>query len=176
MTGTGSTGSVLLRVISAMITPAILILATGSLVASTLSRLSRTGDRARALLDRLVELRAAGDSVQAQLYARWLLTYRRRSGLTERALTCFYTAIFLFVASSLAIALDEFTKDRLPWLSLVLVLGGSMLLFAGVAALVLETNMATGQLRHEIDAAFVGGDLNVEAKNGESPHIVRASS
>ena len=143
-----------LRVISAMITPAILILATGSLVTSTMTRLNRAGDRARAIMQQLVTERDTADAAHIRLYSGWLLNYRRRSALTERALTAFYLAIFLFVGGSLAIAIDDLLRDTIPWLSLILVLCGALFLFAGTLALVIETQLATGQIRSEIEATM----------------------
>jgi hypothetical protein len=146
-----SASSPFLAVISAMITPAILILATGSLVSSTLIRVGRIVDRARILMDQVADFRRAGDGTRAAITAGWLLQYRRRAALVERALTLYYSAIGVFVAGSLAITIDDFTRDAIPWLSLFLVVIGAMFLFAGTLALVIETNMATGGLRREID-------------------------
>jgi len=144
----------LLSIISAMITPAILILATGSLVASTLTRLGRIVDRARSLLRDIREFRITGDTLNAALSEDWLKSYDRRAAFAERALTIYYIAIFLFVAASLAIAIDDITRGYVPWLALVLTVSGAFCLFAGTAALVLETNIATGQIRLEIDATL----------------------
>lgn len=168
-----STQSAFLRIISAMITPAILILATGSLVVSTMTRLNRAGDRARALL---VEYRAARDVGDERIddYTGWLLNYRRRSGLTERALTLYYMAIFLFVGSSLAIAVDNLLQDTIPWLSLVLVVIGALFLFSGTAALVVETQLATGQIRHEIEATL--GETIEQMQSDLSRRAARAKS
>lgn len=168
-------GSIFLRIISAMITPAILILATGSLVASTITRLNRAGDRGRALLVEVIELRRKGDDAQVGLHTLWLINYRRRSAIIERALTLFYVAIFLFIGASLGIAIDDLLKNVVPWLSLVLVLGGAVLLFAGTAGLVIETRYATGQLRSEIEATM-GESLEEMERNERSPRIARASS
>jgi hypothetical protein len=143
--------STLLGIVSAMITPAILILAAGSLVNSTLTRMNRITDRARALLERIIELREAGDDVSAETNTRWLRNYQRRSSLTERALGSYYLAIFLFIAASLAIAIDTFTRDKIPWVALSLVLTGATALFTGTAALVIEANVAAGTLRDEIE-------------------------
>lgn len=140
-----------LGVISAMITPAILILGTGSLVASTLTRLSRVVDRARVLLDDIVAARAAGEEPALRTYLRWLRLYRRRSFFAERALTMYYVAIFLFVMASLTIAVEDVTRVAIPWFSLALVLLGACVLCVGTAFLVIETNMAAGMLRAEID-------------------------
>ncbi|MGH7755308.1 MAG: DUF2721 domain-containing protein [Vulcanimicrobiaceae bacterium] len=148
-------GTSFLRIISAMITPAILILAAGSLVSSTLTRLARVVDRARALLDRIEAHEDVGDAKRAALLRGWLAAYLRRSGFAERALTLYYVAIGLFVAASLAITIDDLTQGEVPWLSLALVVLGATVLFAGTAMLVVETNLATGQLRSEIEA--IGG-------------------
>lgn len=162
--GTGShTGSSFLAIISASLTPAILILATGSLVTSTLTRLNRITDRARDLIEGLEGAREHGDEARVQIDILWLRTYLRRSNLAERALTFYYTAIGFFVASSLAITVDDLTRDAVPWLSLVLVVGGALLLFAGTASLVVEANVATGALRAEIEASFGSSALEPEA-------------
>jgi len=147
------TGPSYLAIISASLTPAILILATGSLVTSTLTRLNRITDRARDLIDAIADARKAGDEERITLGVLWLRTYLRRSTLAERALTFYYTAIGMFVASSLAITIDDLTHDSVPWLSLVLVVGGALLLFAGTASLVIEANIATGTLRAEIESS-----------------------
>jgi len=144
-------GSSFLNIISASLTPAILILATGSLVTSTLSRIARIVDRARILIERVESQCAAGDAEGAAQDRAWLAMYARRGALAERALTLYYTAIGLFVAACLAIMIDSLTNDIVPWLSLVLVVLGSIFLFIGTAALVIETNLATGILHAEID-------------------------
>ncbi len=144
----------LLSIISAMITPAILILATGSLVASTLTRLGRIVDRARSLLRDIREFRLTGDTIDEGLSVEWLKSYNRRAAFAERALTIYYVAIFLFVAASLAIAIDDITRGYVPWLALALTVIGAFCLFAGTAALVFETNIATGQIRLEIEATL----------------------
>jgi len=149
----GASGSSFLAIISASLTPAILILATGSLVASTLLRLTRITDRAREIMDVMEVSREKGDDEKVRIDVVWLRTYLRRSSLAERALTFFYSAIGLFVASSLAITVDNLTHDSVPWLSLVLVTFGALFLFAGTASLVIEANVATGTLRAEIEAS-----------------------
>ena len=146
-------GSSFLNIISASLTPAILILATGSLVNSTLTRLARIVDRARILIEQVGVLRQAGDEEGVRQTALWLQMYARRSALAERALTLYYGAIGLFVAACLAIMIDSLTHDAVPWLSLLLVVVGAICLFIGTATLVIETNMATGLLREEIDRA-----------------------
>ena len=145
-------GTGFLNVIAASLTPAILILAAGSLVSSTLARISRIVDRARFLIARICEARGRGDAVTVDAETVMLRIYQRRSALVARALILFYAAIGLFVASSLAIATDGLTKNALPWLSLALVILGTILIFTGTLALVIEANIASNVLESEIQS------------------------
>ena len=146
-----------LSIISAMITPAILILASGSLVTSTLARLARVVDRARVIIERRNAVRAAGDARAGALYSDLLDFYRRRAGMVERALSGFYAAIGFFVATSLTIALDNFMQNVVPWLAVALTIGGVLLLFAGTLALTIETSMGAGALYREITMSEENG-------------------
>lgn len=145
-----------LAIISAMITPAILILASGSLVSSTLTRVGRVFDRARVIMDRMEECVRNGDPEGADIYNELLRDYRVRAALAERALTIYYAAIGFFVMSSLAIGLDNFIHDRVPWLATALTVLGAILVLLGTLALFLETNFAAGLLRREIEIAQRG--------------------
>lgn len=140
-----------LTIISAMITPAILILASGNLVASTLTRLGRIVDRARALGDHLAAHgQAMGGSASAEL-VDILRNYRRRSIFVARALSAYYAAIGFFIVTSLTIALDNVVQTLVPWLAVVLTVIGVLLLLLGTLALVIETNLASGMLGRELD-------------------------
>jgi hypothetical protein len=139
-----------ISIISAMITPAILLLASGNLVTSTLTRIARVFDRAREIIDRAHAARGANDAAATELLESMLRSYLRRTALLERALSAYYLAIGLFVTASLAIAFDNIIGHALPWLSIALVIGGAILLLLGSLAIFLETNLAAGILRHEI--------------------------
>jgi hypothetical protein len=153
----GLGGGSLFGIVSAMITPAILILATGSLVASTLTRLARVVDRARTLIERVEVERARGDEAAARRTLVQLAGYKRRSMLVDRALRFFYWAIGLFIASSLAIAIDKALRDAIAWAVVALVILGAMALLLGAASLILETGLAAGVLRSEIEEIEAGG-------------------
>jgi len=140
-----------LAIISAMITPAILILASGNLVSSTLTRLGRIVDRARALGDHLA---AHGNAMTVSASAELteiLRNYRRRSIFVARALSAYYAAIGFFIVTSLTIALDNFMQSLVPWLAVALTVVGVLLLLLGTLALVIETNLASGMLGRELD-------------------------
>ena len=148
-----------LPIISEMITPAILILAAGSLVTSTLTRLARIVDRTRVLIESVAASRKRHDLVTAQEAIAWFPLYQRRITLAERALTMFHTAIGMFVASSLAITMDHFMPDTLPWLSIALVVLGVGFLLVGTIALVIETHISAGSLRREVEIGITRGEL-----------------
>src|ERR1700704_6069500 len=97
------------ELLSAMITPAVLISASGTLILSTSTRLARVVDRVREL-GRLSEaLFTASGAPCAEL--RWqgrdqqLAMQTSRGRLLQRALTCFYVALGIFVATAIALAL-----------------------------------------------------------------------
>jgi hypothetical protein len=140
-----------LPVISAMITPAMLILAAGSLVNSTLMRLARIVDRTRVLIDTVAACRARNDCVEVETALSWFPLYQRRVFLVERALTLFHTAIGMFVACSLSITIDHFIPNAPPLPTILLVVTGAILLLIGTVTLVVETHVAAGSLRREIE-------------------------
>jgi Protein of unknown function (DUF2721) len=143
-----------LGVIASMITPAFLILAAANLVGSTLARLTRTVDSARATMERKRKLVQAGDSEGAAEENQMLARYRTRAILVEAALACFYSAIGLFVATSLAIAIAESTHHAQAYLPVWLTIAGAFLLFAGSMLLLAEATIATRMLQTEIADAL----------------------
>src|SRR5260370_15459017 len=92
--------------ITAMITRALLILASGSLVATVMVRLARVGDRVR----RLAELRDAPRDADE------IRRHERRALLAERAVSLYFFAVLCFVIAGFAIAIDHAAGDRLAWL------------------------------------------------------------
>jgi hypothetical protein len=140
-----------LGVISSLVAPALLILAVASLVGSTLSRIARIGDRARKIMATLETFRAAQNNEGIRFCRGLLVLYRHRSRLAELALSAYYLSIGLLVAGSLAIALDRFLRGPLPWLASTITVAGALVLLLGTLLLFLETRMAAGALRNEID-------------------------
>ena len=140
-----------LSIISTMITPAVLILAAGSLVTSTFSRLVRISDRARALMAAVDDARASGFEPGVALYTQLLREYRRRSVLVEDALSAYYLSIGVLVMASLAIAIDRLTGNRFTWIPVTLTVLGAVVLFWGTFRLLQETRISAGSLRKEID-------------------------
>jgi hypothetical protein len=86
--------------LTAMVTPALLISATGSLVLSTSTRLGRVVDRVRQLEERLSDLIYAEDKESVPLYDKrvevivdLLDKVTSRSRILQRALQAFYYGV-----------------------------------------------------------------------------------
>lgn len=147
-------------VLSAMITPAVLISACGSLAISTSNRLSRTIDRTRRLSEQFASL--AGEAAETETERRELLFQllgrsTRRSTLLQRAMTRIYLAISVFVATSVAIGIVAVTDDRFAWIPITLGLVGAGLLFHASVLLIAESRIALGAIRLEMDFTWRTG-------------------
>ena len=136
-----------LAVLSAMITPAVLISACGTLILSTSNRLGRATDRVRRFADRLRALgTTAPDDGDAILERQMILTLLpiaiRRARLIHRGLTAFYLAVGLFVLTSLVIGssgIAAWDSGALPiWLGII----GAAILCYGAALLTLEARLS----------------------------------
>jgi hypothetical protein len=130
--------------ISAMITPALLILASGSLIATALVRLARVVDRVRKLAE------AGTATPQAALHR-----HQRRALLAERALQSFFFAVVCFVVAGIAIGIDHLAADRLTWLPVIITLLGMCLIVAGSAAMLSECKLATAEIQSEIEVLAI---------------------
>ncbi len=136
-----------LAVLSAMITPAVLISACGTLILSTSNRLGRATDRVRRFADRLRALgTATPDDEDATLERQMILALlpvaMRRARLIHRGLTVFYLAVGVFVLTSLVIGgsgIAGWDSGALPiWLGIV----GAAILCYGAALLTLEARLS----------------------------------
>jgi hypothetical protein len=143
-----------LGIIASMITPAFLILSAANLIGSTLTRLARIVDQARAVIERKRALIPAADATGIRHLNLRLKRYARRATFIQVALASFYSAIGLFVATSLDIAITDATGHKLTYLPAWLSVGGAMLLFVGSMLLLAETTLATSMLRREISDAL----------------------
>ena len=143
--------------LTAMITPSLLISATGSLVLSTSTRLGRVVDRVRALEVRLGELIYAEDKDNVPLYEKrvevivdLLDKVTSRSRILQRAMAAFYYGLGFFILTSVTIAIAGlFNIYR--WLPIPVGIVGIMFLFYGSLLMLRETWMATATIRIEMD-------------------------
>ena len=152
-----------LAVLTAMITPAVLISASGTMILSTSTRLGRVIDRVRILSNHMRAL--AGDDVaiefleeeRAMLFDQ-LDKLTSRSRLLQRALTVFYLAVGVFVATSVAIGAVAFFYERGmaktgrgAWVPVIMGLVGAMFLFYGSMLLIFEARLALRATHSEMD-------------------------
>lgn len=137
-------------IISAMITPAILIMATGNFIASTLMLHGRVVDRARLLMERKAEYKKSGDTDTVAFISEVMHVIRLRLALTQYALAALYVATGCFVATSLAIALEEVLHAP-DWLASGLTVAGAVTLLVGSLFTLVDTFLSTRITRRELD-------------------------
>lgn len=165
-----------LAVLTAMITPAVLISACGALIFSTSSRLGRVVDRVRALSEKFETLakHPEADDMAAdrrQLVFEQLDRQTSRSRLIQRAMVAFYTALGIFVATSVAIAVIAAVARSFTWIAVVLGVVGGMFMLYGSVLLVIESRMAMSAIASEMDFVwkvskrYAAGELD-EARGG----------
>lgn len=138
------------EVLAAMITPALLISASGTLVLSTSNRTSRVVDRVRVLARDAEQLQSASTSLEdvRQLQAKRSLIASQMAALAERALilrsalAAFYLAIGLLVATSIVVGVLTWLSWQMTWLVIALALLGACALLWGSVLLVREGRQA----------------------------------
>lgn len=149
-----------LSVLTSMITPAVLISACGALILSTSIRLGRTVDRVRMLSSGFEEMTRKGSGDDALFEERLDLTFSQLDWLTsrarylQRAMTAFYLALGLFVATSVAIGFVGTTGalgHAYDWVPVVFGMVGAGLLFMGTLLLGFETTLALRSIHAEMD-------------------------
>lgn len=143
--------------LTAMVTPALLMSATGSLVLSTSTRLGRVIDRVRYLEERLSELIYLDDKNDIPLYDKrvevivdLLDKVTSRSRLLQKAMEWFYYGLGMFVLTSVTIAIAAFFNSY-RWVPIPIGVIGIMFLFWGTILMVKETRMATATVNAEMD-------------------------
>ena len=145
-----------LAVLTAMITPAVLISACGALIFSTSSRLGRVIDRVRILSDRFQEVVAHPEKDEMAEERRLLIFTQldrqtSRARLIQRAMVAFYSALGVFVATSVAIAVISALARNFTWIAVVLGLIGGLFMLYGSMLLIIESRMALSAIMTEMD-------------------------
>ena len=139
-----------LGVLSAMITPAVLILASGSLILTTSSRLIRAIDRVREILP-MMEALAPDAEAKRNMLIEHLSKTTRRARILQHALSQLYAAIGMFVSTSVSIGVIAMLSLKLAWLPLTLGLFGALLLFSASMMLIFESRIAIRATYAEMD-------------------------
>jgi hypothetical protein len=146
--------SSVLDVLGAMITPAVLILASSSLLITTSSRSIRCIDRVR---ERAEELEALGKGTdegterrRSHLFAQ-LEINTRRARLLQKAMSRLYIGISFFIATSVAIGVVSLIHVDIGWIPLLLGFIGAGLLFSASIFLIFESRLALTTTYAEMD-------------------------
>lgn len=146
--------SSVLGVLSAMITPAVLILASGSLIMTTSSRLIRCIDRVRDMAEELEALSDSPTGIKSEkrelLYGQ-LKTNTWRARLLQRAMAILYVGISFFIGTSVSIGVIALLEVSLGWFPLILGFLGSAMLFAASLYLMFESRLALLTTTAEMD-------------------------
>ena len=145
-----------LSLLTAMITPAVLISACGTLIFSTSARLARIVDRVRELSQQIEQLCGGALSElptdRRTEVERQLAAHAQRSQLIQRSLTSFYLALGLFVATTVSIGVVGMLHCA-AWVPSLLGIAGTVVLFYGSMMLIAETRVALRSVNEEM--AFV---------------------
>ena len=150
-----------LSVLSAMITPAVLISACGSLILATSDRLSKAVNRTReiasALIPRANDQRADGREEERRMLFTQLDFATTRSRLLQRALSRLYAALAFFVGTSVAIGLVSVTNVAFTLIPVALGLIGAALLLYAAFLLIRESRYALAAVNAEMDFMWKRG-------------------
>ncbi|OJW13680.1 MAG: hypothetical protein BGO49_29570 [Planctomycetales bacterium 71-10] len=142
--------------LSAMITPALFMTATGSLIISTSNRMSRIVDRIRQLNHEGDELSRGAkkdvDFVEDRMEHVSVQLDRmvRRSDRIRSALTLLYSAMAMYVGTSLTVALVTLLGGSLLFIPTTTAILGVCLMLTACIQLLRETHIALRNNRLEI--------------------------
>ena len=144
-------------VLTAMITPAVLISACGSMILSTSSRLGRVVDRVRGLSDRLENMSntpghpGSSNERQAVIFDQ-LDKLTSRARILQRSMVAFYLGLGMFVATSVAIGVVALAdKPRYTIVPVIFGIAGACFLFYGSMLLIFEARLALSTIHAEMD-------------------------
>ena len=168
-------------VLTAMITPAVLISACGALILSTSTRLGRVVDRVRMLIERFEETMKAQEEEGGEMFEErrsflfnQLDKLTTRTRLLQRSMRVFYLALGVFVGTSVAIGLVAAVGQPFyAWFPVVLGLSGACGLFYGSILLIRESFLAQEALNAEMDFIWKLGRALAppDLRHTRSPHF-----
>jgi hypothetical protein len=144
------------EILGAMITPALLITAAGTLVLSTSTRLGRVVDRVRTLADLAENLQPADGQSTEEATDKRQLIFDQLAKLTLRinylvpAITTLYTAIFLLVGSSITAGVMAIVRAGYAWVPVVPGMLGAGMLFYASTLLIREARRAADSTLNEM--------------------------
>jgi hypothetical protein len=138
-----------------MITPAVLISACGTLIFSTSARLGRIFDRVNVMkgeVEAVVDGRISFPVERMQHLKGQVTLQKRRAYLLQKSMAALYTSTSLFVAASLAIAINvAYGGPDYAWIATLIALAGGLFLFAASALLLYESRFNLRFVTRHID-------------------------
>ena len=172
--------SAAIAVLTAMITPAVLISACGSMILSTSSRLGRVVDRVRSLSDKLDGMADRNEHNETAIERQKIIFEQldkltSRARLLQRCMVTFYISLGMFVATSVAIGIVAFTGNpRHNFVPVALGLAGACFLFYGSVLLIFEARLALSTIHSEMDYIWQQSKRATPAEIVEQhkPHFV----
>jgi len=143
-------------VLSAMITPAVMISACGSLILTTHQRLGKITDRVRQDARHLRNFNKSNnqqeiDTAEYEYLRQQLLFDAKRAKLLQRAMMCLYLTLGVFLTTIVLIGITEVL--RLPVGGVVILLGiaGAILFFFVSTILIRESRLGIKDVDREMD-------------------------
>jgi hypothetical protein len=148
-----------LSVLAAMITPAVLISACGTLLLATTTRLGRSIDRVRSLSDEFEKLTTEPmpDQRKIRLIFEQLDLLTSRTRLLQQIITLLFRAIGVFVATSIAMGALSLVDRNFAWLPVALGGLGALLLFYASMLMMTESRLALKSSYKEMDYLWEKG-------------------
>lgn len=142
-----------LSILSAMTTPAVLVLASGSLITTASQRLSGSMDQQRDAAKQLRDYQRQPPTTPNPAEHTHLTVQlsfaARRARLLQQAMTILHVTLGFFIASICAIGLFEFTHLSGAWVVALLSVLGSLLMFVASVLLIRESRLALNIVREE---------------------------
>ena len=135
------------QILTSLLAPALLMAATGSLLVSANNRLARVVDRLRTL----IAAWNSANTVRREGLDKQIARHRRRSRYVLHACVLLYAAVGSFVGTSLALAVDAFSGQRLPFLPTGLAVVGVLCLLVACIYMGLEVSLAVSSFDEELD-------------------------
>lgn len=144
-----------LNIIASMITPALLISATGTLILSTSNRLSRVIDRLRVLSDLVETVADPSNLIQLRgerldFWQQVIFRQARRLHILQRVLTLLYLAVAAFIFCSVSIGVVSISF-RFYWIPVALGILGACFLLVSSVYLLIETRLSVRGMEAETD-------------------------
>jgi hypothetical protein len=131
------------RILASMITPAVLISACGTLIFSTSARLGRIFDRVNVMkgeIESILDGRSAYPDERLKHLTEQVVLQKRRAIVIQKSMGALYCSTALFIASSLAIAMNvAYGSADTAWIPTLIALVGGLFLFVASALLLYES-------------------------------------